>query len=134
MLITILSVAILIIGIIVCIVDDRFFIKLDLFPIGMICCFIGAIATLFTIFGILITCTTYENTYQNTIYEKQVIEYRLENEDENTVGNELLYNDIVEFNNSLRSVKKWANNPWTNWFYNADVATIDYIEIDGLNN
>lgn len=68
--------------------------------------------------------------YQNKLYEREVLEYRIENMDDNIVGNEMLYNDIVEFNNSLRSTKKWANNPWTNWFNNRDIATIKYIEIE----
>jgi hypothetical protein len=50
--------------------------------------------------------------------------------EENITGNEMLYNDIVAFNNELRNVKKWANNPWTNWFNNQDIASIDYIELN----
>lgn len=69
--------------------------------------------------------------YQNALYEKEVLEYRIEEADSNIVGNELLYGDIVEFNNKLRTIKKWANNPWTNWFFNEDLATIDYVEING---
>lgn len=69
--------------------------------------------------------------YQNFLYEKEMLEYRIERMDENITGNEMLYNDIVDFNNELRDTKKWANNPWVNWFYNQDIATIDYIEIDG---
>ena len=70
--------------------------------------------------------------YQNALYEKEMLEYRIDNMSENIVGNEMLYNDIVEFNNELRSTKKWANNPWTNWFHNPDIATIDYIEFNHL--
>lgn len=69
--------------------------------------------------------------YQSKLHEREVIEYRLEHMEDSIVGNEMLYDNIVEFNNSLRETKKWANNPWTNWFYNQDIATIDYIEIDG---
>lgn len=67
--------------------------------------------------------------YQNTYYHRATLEYRLENIEKNNVGNEYLYNDIVEFNNSLRSTKKWANNPWTNWFNNQKIAELDYIEL-----
>lgn len=67
--------------------------------------------------------------YQNKLYERTTLEYRIENEDAHTTGNELLYRDIVEFNNDLRTTKKWANNPWVSWFWNGDIATIDYIEI-----
>lgn len=68
--------------------------------------------------------------YQNTLYKREMLEYRIDNMEDNIVGNEMLYNDIVEFNNELRSIKKWANNPWTNWFYVEDIATIDYVEVD----
>jgi hypothetical protein len=60
-----------------------------------------------------------------------MLEYRIEHMEENITGNEMLYNDIVEFNNTLRNEKKWALNPWTNWFNNQDIASIDYIELDG---
>lgn len=67
--------------------------------------------------------------YQSALYEKEVIEYRIDNMSDNVVGNEMLYNDVVEFNNELRRIKKWANNPWVNLFYNQKIASIDYIEI-----
>lgn len=88
---------------------------------------------LFVIFGGLCAADTQINkevTYQNKLHEKEMLEYRIDNMEENVVGNEMLYNDIVEFNNELRDVKKWANNPFTSWFYVKDVATIDYVEID----
>lgn len=69
--------------------------------------------------------------YQNTLYKKEMLEYRIEHMKENVTGNEMLYNDIVEFNNMLRAKKKWTNNPWTDWFNNKDIASIDYIELDG---
>ena len=69
--------------------------------------------------------------FNNTVYEKQVLEYRLEQQD-NIAGNELLYKDITEFNNSLRSTKRLANNPWTSWFDNQKVAELDYIEIPAM--
>lgn len=68
--------------------------------------------------------------YQNMLHKKEMLEYRIDNMNDNIVGNEMIYNNIVEFNNELRSVKKWANNPWTNWFNNKDIAAIDYVEID----
>lgn len=104
------------------------------FGTGVICFSIGLIACCVVVGGIALNYANYDVNYQDAIHEKQVLEYRLKNKDENTIGNELLYNDIVEFNNELRHTKKWANNPWTSWFHNANIASIDYIEIDGLNN
>lgn len=77
------------------------------------------------------TQVTKDVEYEQKIYEKQVLEYRLEN-CEDLQGNELLYADITKFNNELRNTKHWANNLWTSWFYNDKVATIDYIEIGNI--
>ena len=96
----------------------------------MIC---GGIALVFALALIASEQISAENEYQKAMYQKEVLEYRLENKDENIVGNELLYGDIIKFNNNLRDVKKWSANPWTSWFSNAKIATIDYIEIPGLN-
>ena len=64
----------------------------------------------------------------NMLAKKEMLEYRLEKQS-NIVGNELLYSEILEFNNDLRSIKKWANNPWTNWFNDQKIANnIDYIK------
>ena len=81
--------------------------------------------------AICIQSTNY-NEYQKYAYTRQVIEYRLENKNENIVGNEFLYKDIIEFNNTLRVHKKYCNNFFLNWFHNDELARLDYIEIDGL--
>lgn len=67
--------------------------------------------------------------YQNKLHEREILEYRINQIENNNIGNELLYNDIVEFNNDLRSVKKWANNFWVNLFYVQEIAELDYIEV-----
>ena len=95
---------------------------------GIASLFIGILATFVCIMIISITQIGKDVEYQNTMYEKEVLEHRIENANDNIVGNEMLYNDIVEFNNSLRSTKKWADNPFVNWFCNDDIAQIDYIE------
>ena len=92
--------------------------------------FIGAIGFLTSVFTIIDVNVNKDINYQNTLYEREIIEYRIDHMDENIVGSEMLYNDIVGFNNELRNIKKWANNPWTNWFWNEDIATIDYIELN----
>jgi hypothetical protein len=68
--------------------------------------------------------------FEKVLYEKKTIEYRIEHQEDNTVGNELLYEDIIEFNNNLRLTRYWANNPWTNWFNNDKVADLGYIEYE----
>lgn len=71
--------------------------------------------------------------YQSALAQKQMIEYRIEQGD-NIAGNELLYTQIVDFNNDLRRIKKFANNIWLKPFYNQKIATMEYIKIEGLCN
>lgn len=95
----------------------------------------GILLTALGIFGTLLSgsCAiirqvTKETEYQKALYEREVLEYRLDHHDENIVGNEMLYTEIVEFNNDLRVAKKWAGNPWVGCFNNDLLADIDYIE------
>ena len=92
---------------------------------------LGAIILFVTILAGIGCQVTKQQDYERVLYEKSVLEYRLENEI-NTVGNEMLYNDIVEFNKELKSTKYWSKNFWTNWYNNDLVEDIDYIEIDGI--
>lgn len=66
--------------------------------------------------------------YQAALNERTALEYRLEHRAENQIGNEMLYSEITEFNNSLLVAKKWANNPWVGCFNNDLIADLDYIE------
>lgn len=128
MLITIILAAILLIGVIL-ILLDRYHESIS----GVMLTLFGGAFLVGCIVTIMLVQIPAEHDYQKVLYQKEVLEYRMENESGNTVGNELLYNDIVEFNNDLRDIKRYAASPWTNWFNNAKIATIDYIEIPGLN-
>lgn len=90
---------------------------------------LGIVAAFFITIFLLCNFATYNLEYENKLYEREVLEYRLESVDNNITGNELLYNDIVAFNNTLRFAKKYANNPWLSWFNNQKIASIDYIEL-----
>lgn len=99
--------------------------------IGIAFVVIGILCSIFTSAFIMTNVITYDVSYQNVMHEREMLEYRIEHMEENITGNEMLYNDIVKFNNELRETKKWANNPWTNWFNNEDIASLDYIELNG---
>ena len=131
MIIVLILIAI-IIGAVVCwIINDKYYCKGDwAFTIAIVLTLIGFFGVIGVTAGICNAQINRDVKYQNAIHEKEMLEYRIEHMEENIIGNEMLYNDIVDFNNELRNVKKWANNPWTNWFYNQDIATIEYIEID----
>lgn len=130
MIVTLISITLLIVSIVCFIINKN--IRRDWpWVTGTVTGFVAIIALIFCVGVIISTKISADVSYQNKIHEREMLEYRIDNMDENIVGNEMLYNDIVEFNNGLRSAKKWAYNPWVNWFYVKEIATIDYIEIDG---
>ena len=135
MIITFIVFALLIIGIILKIVNDKMYFQnrkiRDLIDYTQFATLLIGIVATVCVFVALLFCTlSYDVEYQNMLHTRDMLEYRIEHMEENITGNEMLYNDIVEFNNNLRGVKKWANNPWTSWFNNQDIATIDYIDLD----
>jgi hypothetical protein len=131
MIITLSAFAVFIAGIVGCAIYDRMIRKSDwLWITSILLALVGFIISMFLVFAIIAVNANKDIDYQNMLYEREMIEYRIDHMNENIVGNEMLYDDIVEFNNELRSIKKFANSPWTNWFNNEDIATIDYIELN----
>lgn len=94
----------------------------------------GIVGIIFCIPIISVVQINRQIDYEECLYEKEVLEYRLEYKDEIVVGNELLYQEITDFNNKLRVTKRYANNLWVNWFFNQLIADIDYIDIGGQND
>jgi hypothetical protein len=138
MIITLICLALIVAGIIFVIIDSNVSFKKwktqDCIEILKITCLIiGGMATIVVGTLVLVNACNYDIEYKNAIHQREMLEYRIDRMEDNITGNEMLYNDIVTFNNMLRSEKKWALNPWTSWFNNAKIATIDYIEIPKLN-
>jgi hypothetical protein len=90
---------------------------------------IGVVGTVLCGLFLLINLMVMDMNYQNKLEEKAMLEYRIQKGEE-IAGNELLYSQVVEFNNDLRSTKILSKNPWVNCFNNWKIAEIDYIEID----
>lgn len=128
MLFLFLSISIFIIGIIICFICSKKNIDSVFDPVGYGLIVSGAAISLVFVVSIITIQTTKEINYQSALYEKEVIEYRLESKDKNDISNEFLYKDIIEYNNKLRKAKKMSENLWTNWFVNDKLAEIDYIE------
>ena len=133
MIITLIGLGLLVIGIVLAIIHDRghfsYNVRERIEGFGFGAVIIGGAITLCAIVFILINVSNYDVEYQNTLHKREMLEYRIEHMEENITGNEMLYNDIVEFNNTLRNTKKWALNPWTDWFNNQDIASIAFIEL-----
>lgn len=133
MIFVIIFAALVVAGIICCIVYSKSDCSDVVFGVGLSFVIVFGLV-LFVLSGCIIGVQVEKDVdYQNMLYRKEILEYRIEHMEDNVTGNEMLYNDIVEFNNELRGIKKWASNPWTNWFNNGRIATIDYIELKGLN-
>lgn len=131
MIITLIALICLIVGIILFVIDDKFAITYDLPSMfGLYLSEFSIVILLFCGAMILGMNACKDIDYQNMLDERELIEYRIEDKDRDFIGDGKLYNDIVDFNNSLRKVKEGVNNPWTNWFYNDKIATIDYIEME----
>lgn len=135
MIITLIGIGLLVVGIIVAIVRKNVCFKSwetyeKLEWIQFPALFIGSIITFVCAIMILINASMYDVEYQNTLHTREMLEYRIEHMEENITGNEMLYNDIVEFNNELRQTKNFADSPWINWFCNQGIASVDYIELD----
>lgn len=76
-----------------------------------------------------------EIEFKKTLYTKEALEQRLEQSENLSNGNEMLYSEITEFNNDLREIKYWSQNPWIGYKYNQRIAQeIDYIIIPGVDN
>lgn len=107
---------------------DKFCFNEILDLIAILATAIGSAALLVcSLLAIKTVCTKNIN-FEKAAYEKEMLEYRLENQEENLVDGELLYNDILEFNNKLKSHKKYSKNLFTNWYYNDKIAEMDYID------
>lgn len=99
------------------------------------CATAGICITLFGCCLILVCAVQIDGSlsYESKLYERAVLEYRLEQGD-GIAGNELLYADATSFNKDLRVYKLLANNPWTNWFVSSKLASIDYVSLPGVES
>ena len=131
MLITFMIIGVVILGIVLLVISQKCDLSCgmqdNLSFAGAMTTVLSVIATVICFTIILYNVTMCDINYQNMLYAKEMLEYRIEHMDEDVIGNEMLYNDIVEFNNELRIVKKFANSPWTNWFNNQKIAALDYV-------
>ena len=123
---------ILVLGIVLTILDDIFYYTspFSLSLIYVVCYIFAGIGLSICTMVAIVTNVRLNVDYEKKLYEKQVLEYRIEHYQDDIVGNELLYKDIIEYNNQLRETKRFANSLWTNWFVNYKVAQIDYVEYE----
>lgn len=107
------------------------FILIDKFHsenLGAIIFVAGICGTLMCALLILSAQLPKQANYEKSVMHREMLEYRIEHQEDNQIGNELLYSEILEFNQKVYSVKRWSQNPWVNWFVNDKIAELDYIE------
>lgn len=131
--IMIISAILLAVSIVLCILNTKYW-NIDwLLNTTMISIMVCGIALLFCIVGHIAAYAFTDKKYNDMIYQKEVLEYRLEHKTNNEPGNELLYREIMEFNSILREHKTHGNNWWLSAFYNKKIGTIEYIDIGGIS-
>ena len=132
MILTLIFITMLILGIAGLVVYDRYNWVPELFDlVGLPLTILGSITTVISIIVIVVNFAFLDIDYEAKLAERQMLEYRIENY-EDTVGNELIYADVLEFNNDLRSTKRFADSPWTNWYHNWKIAELEYVDITNI--
>ena len=122
MIITILTFVLLVICIVLIYLDNEYWYTEWVMAIGVILGFLSLITLIATITQILIVQIPRSVNYEITQYERTQLIAEYEK------GNEYAYDSIIEFDKQLLSIKKWANNPFTSWFYNQRIANeVDFI-------
>lgn len=129
MIITLIALAILLIGIGLLILGS----KIDCFGLWFTALILLIAGITFTlVFSCLIggTQCAKQIDYEVVLLERQTIQDRINDEHYTVIGNEMVYHDALEFNTELAQQKYWNENPWTSWFFNDLIAEIDYIEFN----
>ena len=121
MIITILVVAITVIGIIlICVGED--FSAADV--IGHALTASGGICTVVVVLIIILNHVGVEATVEENriVYESLCERNEVISSDYEDVSRSDVIKDIAEWNTMVHGYKYWTYNPWTNWFYSKRVA------------
>ena len=99
---------------------------------GLVGMLIGGFSLIVCSVACLIALSGADLEYGNMLEQKAAIEYRLEHleADNNLLVNGGVYNDIVEYNNTIRYYRRWGrSNFWTGWFNPAPIDELEYIDL-----
>ena len=120
MILTILFLVLLIISIVILWLNDWYNDVVTF--VGIFLGILSFIAIVVILVLILTVQTHKDLNYEQFQYERTQLIEQYEQ------GNQYAYDSIIEFDKQLLSIKKWANNPFTNWFYNQRIANeVDFI-------
>lgn len=137
MILTIIFVAMLIIGIVIVFYDSNYSINEGLSWFGLSNLLIGFGATLGSLVIIIVShMGVVTRIEQNNItYNSLTSRLEIIQSDYEDISKSDVIKDISEWNKQVVSAKYWTYNPWTSWFYSKEVIdnlkTIDYPGLSG---
>lgn len=125
MILTISFVALLVVSIVVLWLNNEYWDSEIALFLGIFFGIISFVGILVALVQILMVQIPKDVDYEQTQYERTQLIEQYEQ------GNQYAYDSIIEFDKQLLSIKKWANNPFTSWFYNQRIAKdVDFILYD----
>ena len=97
---------------------------------------IGCLVFLGTLIAVIVNNVNAQIDYENVMAEREIIVYQLDHKDTflttSKVGvNELVYNQVKEFNRQVRVHKFYRNSPWTSWYEPSFWNEIELIDYEG---
>lgn len=100
---------------------------------GIVLTVIGGVSTVILL--IILSCTrspiSEQMYYDQMVEKREIIVYRLEHENASLDGNVDLYQDVLNFNYTIRDHKYWSDNIWIGIFHNQKIQDLEYIELPG---
>lgn len=76
-------------------------------------------------------CNTEKKIYSNNLeYESLVKQCQIISSNYEDISKATVIQKVYEWNAEIYDEKYWANNPWTNWFWNQKVVnSLEYIDL-----
>lgn len=84
------------------------------------------------IISIIQICDNVGIKSKKMIYQREVLEYRIEHLGSRAVEESALYTEITDYNARIVQERVIANNPWLNLFAQKSIAELDTIDIYGI--
>lgn len=131
MIITLIGIAILVLGIIGMIIflNNNTFIEL----ISLILISLGAITTIVCVIYIILANFSVEKDIYDHHMKRESIIKQIEciSSDYEDVSKATIIQNVYDWNKEVYNAKYWSNNLWTNWFWNKNfVDSLEYIEME----
>lgn len=131
MILTLIAVALILVGVILLIVDKVSWMDLECGYAP--CLFFGIIGLFIFLTGILISHSAVDLQINNDNIKYESLCKRLDivNSEYEDISKSDVIADIAEWNADVASYKYWTESPWTNWFHVQEIAdNLKYIPLE----